>query len=84
MWNRMPLLQGNKSLKMKGTGEQRQFWGTGNIHRKLRFSWGNRGNADLCQGSKVTALTVTHHHLGGSQDYLEFFFTHVRKTKDHI
>ena len=23
--------QGNNSLKLKGTGEQRQFWGTGNI-----------------------------------------------------
>ena len=27
--------QGNKSLKLKGTGEQRQFWGTGNIKIKI-------------------------------------------------
>ena len=39
------LFQGNKGLKIKGTGEQRQFWGTGNI-----------GNQDLNfeeQGNKV-------------------------------
>ena len=28
--------QGNKSLKLKGTGEQRQFWPAGNIE-KSRF-----------------------------------------------
>ena len=26
--------QGNKSLKLKGTGEQMQFWGTGNIENQ--------------------------------------------------
>ena len=48
LWNRRirPFIsgeQGDKSLKLKGTGEQRQFWGTGKIE-----------NQDLDQGNKVT------------------------------
>ena len=34
--------QGNKSLKLKGTGEQRQFWGTGNIENQ-DFDFGEQG-----------------------------------------
>ena len=45
--------QGNKSLKLKETGEQRQFWGKGNIENQdfdfgeqgkmpIFFSWGTR------------------------------------------
>ena len=33
--------QGNKSLELKGTGEQMQFWGTGNIENQDRF-WGTK------------------------------------------
>ena len=39
--------QGNKSLNMKGTGEQRQFWETGNIENQDFSFWGTRENADL-------------------------------------
>ena len=38
--------QGNKSLKLKGTGEQRQFWGTGNIENQ-DFDFGEQGNRYL-------------------------------------
>ena len=39
--------QGNKDLKQKGTGEQRQFWGTGNIESQ-DFDFGEQGeNADV-------------------------------------
>ena len=35
--------QGNKSLKLKGTGEQRQFWGIGNIENQ-DFDFGKQEN----------------------------------------
>ena len=38
--------QGNKSLKLKGTGEQRQFWGTGNVENQ-DFDFGKQGNVDF-------------------------------------
>ena len=34
--------QGNKDPKMRGTGEQRQFWGTGNIENQ-DFVFGEQG-----------------------------------------
>ena len=34
--------QGNKSKKLKGTGEQRQFWGRGNIENQY-FDFGEQG-----------------------------------------
>ena len=34
--------QGNKSLKLKGTGEQRHLRGTGNIENQ-DFDFGNKG-----------------------------------------
>ena len=35
--------QGNKGLKMRGTGKHRQFWGTGNIENQ-DFVLGEQGN----------------------------------------
>ena len=35
--------QGNKGLKIRGTGEHRQFWGTGNIENQA-FVFGGQGN----------------------------------------
>ena len=34
--------QGNKGLKISGTGEHRQFWGTGNIENQDFVFWGTR------------------------------------------
>ena len=38
--------QGNKSLKLKGTGEQRQFWGIGNIENQ-DFDFGEQGKMPI-------------------------------------
>ena len=35
--------QGNKGLKIRGTGEHKQFWGTGNIESQ-DFVFGEQGN----------------------------------------
>ena len=35
--------QGNKGLKIRGTGEHRQFWGTGHIENQ-DFVFGEQGN----------------------------------------
>ena len=35
--------QGNKGLKIRGTGEHRQFWGTGNIENQ-DFVFGEQGH----------------------------------------
>ena len=35
--------QGNKCLKIRGTGEHRQFWGTGNIENQ-DFIFGEQGH----------------------------------------
>ena len=44
--------QGNKGLKIRGTGEHRQFWGTGNIKIKILF-WGNKGTRPFFRGEQV-------------------------------
>ena len=38
--------QGNKGLKLKGTGEQRQFWGIGNIENQ-DFDFGEQGKMTI-------------------------------------
>ena len=45
--------QGNNSLKLKKTGEQRQFWGTGNIENQA-FDFGNKGKCLFFLGNKGT------------------------------
>ena len=46
--------QGNKSLKWKGTGEQRQFLGTGNIENQ-DFDFGEQAKMTIFfQGNKGT------------------------------
>ena len=42
---------GNKSLKLKGTGEQRQFWGTGNIENQY-FDIGKQGKMPIFLGEQ--------------------------------
>ena len=41
----------NKSLKLKGTGEQRQFWGTGNIENQ-DFDFGEQGKMQIFSGEQ--------------------------------
>ena len=42
---------GNKGQILRGTWEQRQYWGTGNIKQIFDF-WGTGEQANLFQGNK--------------------------------
>ena len=47
--------QWNKGIKgqiLRGTGEQRQYWGTENIENKIFDFWGTGEQANLFQGNK--------------------------------
>ena len=46
--------QGNKGQIFRGTGEQRQYWGTGNIRKQIFDFWGTGEQANLIQGNKGT------------------------------
>ena len=57
--------QGNKGIYFRGTGEQRpnfegkqgeqrQYWGTGNIENQIFDIWGTGEQANLFQGNKGT------------------------------
>ena len=46
--------QGNKGQILRGTGEQRQYWGTGNIENQIFDIWGTGEQANLFQGNKGT------------------------------
>ena len=46
--------QGNKGQILRGTGEQRQYWGTGNIRKQIFDFWGTGEQANLFQGNKET------------------------------
>ena len=55
--------QGNKGQILRGTGEQRQYWRTGNIRKQIFNFWGTREQANLFQGNKGTGTP-----LGGPQN----------------
>ena len=46
--------QGNKGQILRGTREQRQYWGTGNIRKQIFDFWGTGEQANLFQGNKGT------------------------------
>ena len=46
--------QGNKGQILRGTGEQRQYWGTENIRKQIFYFWGIGEQANLFQGNKGT------------------------------
>ena len=46
--------QGNKGQILRGTEEQRQYWGTGNIRKQIFDFWGTGEQANLFQGNKGT------------------------------
>ena len=46
--------QGNKGQIFRETGEQRQYWGTGNISKQIFDFWGTGEQANLFQGNKGT------------------------------
>ena len=50
--------QGNKGQILRGTGEQRQYFGTGNIRKQI-FDFGGTGEqANLFQGNKGTGTPL--------------------------
>ena len=57
--------QGNKGQILKGTREQRQFWGTGNIRKHVFDFFGTGEQANLFQGNKGTGTPPP--PLGGPQ-----------------
>ena len=46
------LFQGNKRHILRGTGKQRQYWGTENIRKQFFDLWGIGEQANLFQGNK--------------------------------
>ena len=56
--------QENKSLKIRGTWEHRQFWGTGNIENQ-NFVFGNKDI--FFEGNKGTGTPPP---LGGPHNYI--------------
>ena len=46
--------QGNKGQILRGTGEKRQYWGTGNIRKQIFDFWGTGEQANLFQGNRGT------------------------------
>ena len=74
--------QGNKSLKRKRTGEQRQFWGTGNIESP-DFDFVEQGY--LCRflrGTREQGLKSDHRKRYVSS--LTFFMLPSKKLEGHI
>ena len=45
---------GNKGQILMGTGEHRQYWGTGNIRKQIFDFWGTGEKGNLFQGNKET------------------------------
>ena len=43
---------------MRGTGEQRQYWGTGNIRKQFFEFWGTGEQGNLFQGNKGTGTPL--------------------------
>ena len=66
--------QGNKSLKLKGTGEQRQFWETGNIENQDFGKQGKlpiffRGTREqILPSPPLVLLSRWHHPCQGASD----------------
>ena len=46
------LFQGNKGQIFRGTGEQKQYWGTWNIRKQIFNFWGTWEQANLFQGNR--------------------------------
>ena len=48
--------QGNKGQILRGTGEQKQYRGKGNIRKQIFDFWGAGEQANLFQGNKGTGI----------------------------
>ena len=47
-------ISGEQRPNIEGTGEQRQYWGTGNIRKQIFDFWGAEEQANLFLGNKGT------------------------------
>ena len=65
--------QGNKGQILRGTGEQRQYWRTGNIRKQIFDFWGTGEQANLFQGNKGTGTP-----LGGPHSFSTASLRHFR------
>ena len=72
--------QGNKGQILRGTGEQRQYLGTGNIRKQIFDFWGTGGQANLFQGNKGTGTPP----LEGLTLSLEGPCKHCRILRKHL
>ena len=61
--------QGKKGQILRGTGEQKQYWGTGNIRKQIFDFWGTGEQANLFQGNKGAGTP-----LGGPHQYSNTLF----------
>ena len=55
--------QGNKGQILRGTGEQRQYRGTGNIRKQIFDFWETGEQANLFQGNKGRGTRLGGPHL---------------------
>ena len=67
--------KGTKSLKLKETRKQRQFWGTGNIENE-DFDFGEQGKMTIFSGEQGNR-----YHLGGPLYYYFFLKGFIRVSK---
>ena len=51
-------VQGNKGQILRGTGKQRQYWGTGNIRKQFFDFWETGEQVNLFQGNKGTGTPL--------------------------
>ena len=51
------LFKENNGQILRGTGEQRKYWGTGNIRKQIFDFWGTGEQANLFQGNKGTVIS---------------------------
>ena len=56
--------QGNKGQILRGTGEQRQYLGTGNIRKQIFDFWGTGEQANLFRGTREQVPPWEGLHLG--------------------
>ena len=79
--------QGNKCHKIRGTGEHKQFWGTGNIENQ-DFVFGEQGHTAIFSRGTREQVPIPppsggpqhyhlyHFHLAFKLFYLHFFFSY--------
>ena len=71
--------QGNKGQILRGTGEQRQYWGTGNIRKQIFDFWGTGNKPIYFRGTREQVPPGRASLVGPS--FLSYFFQHQTGAK---